>query len=60
MELVEFIRRVQWVEAVLYAKDIGILHKRILVCAFKGAHFVKKLSLKIKSRKTVKSRKKSD
>ncbi len=45
-QLVEFIRRVQWSEAIENAKDIGLLHRNVLLLAFRGAHLVKRATLK--------------
>ena len=40
-QLVEFIRRVQWLEAIKNAKDIGVVHRAILLLSFRAAHMVK-------------------
>jgi hypothetical protein len=45
-QLVEFIRRVQWSEAIENAKDIGTVHRAVLLLAFRSAHLVKHAALK--------------
>ena len=50
-QLIEFIRRVQWSDAIENAKGIGPLHRRILLLAFRAAYLVKYLRLKIKLKK---------
>jgi len=45
-QLVEFIRRVQWTEAIENAKDIGTVHRAVLLLAFQAAHLVKRAALK--------------
>lgn len=47
-QLVEFIRRVQWSEAIENAKDIGPLHRSVLLLAFRAANLVKRAGLKKK------------
>lgn len=47
-QLVEFIRRVQWLEAIENAKDIGPLHGRVLVLAFRAAHLLKRAKLRMR------------
>ena len=47
-QLIVFIRRVQWSEAIENAKDIGLLHRGVLLLAFRTAHLVKRTSLKVK------------
>ncbi len=45
-QLIDFIRRVQWTEAIENTKDIGLLHKNMLLLAFRAANLVKKAILK--------------
>ena len=45
-QLIEFIRRVQWSEAIENAKDIGSLHRGVLLLAFRAANLVKHARLK--------------
>lgn len=45
-ELIEFIRRVQWSEAIENAKEIGPIHRTVLLLAFRAAHLVKRAALK--------------
>lgn len=45
-ELIEFIRRVQWSEAIENAKEIGAIHRTVLLLAFRSAHLVKRAALK--------------
>lgn len=45
-ELIEFIRRVQWSEAIENAKEIGPIHRTVLLLAFRSAHLVKRAALK--------------
>lgn len=45
-QLIEFIRRVQWSEAIENAKDIGLLHRGVLLLTFRAAHLVKRAILK--------------
>ncbi|MNJ65555.1 hypothetical protein D3C77_615720 [compost metagenome] len=47
-QLIEFVRRVQWSEAIESAKDIGPVHRRVLLLAFRAAHLFKRASLKVK------------
>ncbi|WP_445939265.1 hypothetical protein [Pseudomonas sp.] len=49
-ELIEFIRRVQWVEVIERAKNIGSFHRATLLLAFRSAHLVKRLKLLVKYR----------
>jgi FMN phosphatase YigB (HAD superfamily) len=44
--LIEFIRRVQWSEAIENAKDIGPIHRGVLLLTFRAAHLVKRTRLK--------------
>lgn len=53
--LVEFIRRVQWSEAIKNAKDIGPFHRTILLLAFRAAHLVKRAAMKAKIAKRSKN-----
>jgi FMN phosphatase YigB (HAD superfamily) len=46
MELIEFIRRVQWTEAIENAKEIGPIHRTVLRLAFQAAHLIKRAVLK--------------
>ena len=46
LQLIEFIRRVQWSEAIKNSKDIGALHRTVLLLAFRAAHLVKRAALK--------------
>lgn len=45
-KLIEFIRRVQWSEAIENAKEIGPIHRTVLLLAFRAAHLVKRAALK--------------
>ncbi|MCG9032998.1 hypothetical protein [Laribacter hongkongensis] len=45
-QLIEFIRRVQWSEAIEHAKEIGPLHRIVLLLAFRAAHLVKRATLR--------------
>lgn len=45
-QLIEFIRRVQWSEAIENAKEIGSLHRGLLLLTFRSAHLVKRARLK--------------
>lgn len=45
-KLIEFIRRVQWSEAIAGAKEIGPVHRALLLFAFRAAHLVKRAVLK--------------
>ncbi len=54
-QLVEFIRRVQWSEAIENAKDIGTAHRTVLLMAFRAAHLVKRTALKAKLAKRSKN-----
>jgi predicted HAD superfamily hydrolase len=56
-QLIEFIRRVQWVEAIENAKNIGRFHRTVLLIAFRAAHFVKRAVLKVKLAKQSKNSK---
>jgi predicted HAD superfamily hydrolase len=47
-QLIDFIRRVQWSEAIKNAKDINPLHRAALLTAFRAAHLIKRLVFKIK------------
>jgi FMN phosphatase YigB (HAD superfamily) len=47
-ELIEFIRRVQWSEAIAYAKDIGSFHRNVLLLTFRAANLVKRVMLRAK------------
>lgn len=53
--LIEFIRRVQWSEAIASARDIGWIHRRVLLLAFQAAHLIKRTSLKMKQARLPKS-----
>ena len=46
--LIEFIRRVQWSEAIQHAKDISPLHRALLVMTFRVAHFFKRTVFKVR------------
>jgi hypothetical protein len=48
-QLIEFIRRVQWTEAIANAKDIGMLHRSLLLLAFRAAHIVKRAVFSIRN-----------
>ncbi|WP_127960347.1 hydrolase [Serratia microhaemolytica] len=50
-QLVEFIRRVQWTQAIKNAKGISVFHRVILLLLFRAAHLVKFLRLRMKFRK---------
>lgn len=50
-QLVEFIRRVQWSEAIDKATDIGPLHRAVLLLTFRAAHLVKRSMLKARHTK---------
>lgn len=54
-QLVEFIRRVQWSEAIKNAKDIGMIHRAVLLLAFRSAHLVKRAALKARLAKRSKN-----
>lgn len=45
-QLIEFVRRVQWSEAIENAKDIGAIHRAVLLLVFRAAHMVKRAALK--------------
>jgi predicted HAD superfamily hydrolase len=47
-QLIDFIRRVQWAEAIKYAKGIGVLHRTVLLLTFRAAHMVKHAALKLR------------
>lgn len=46
--LIDFIRRVQWSEAIANAKDIGPIHRCVLVLAFRSANLVKRAALRVR------------
>jgi FMN phosphatase YigB (HAD superfamily) len=48
LQLIEFIRRVQWSEAIKNAKDIGPFHRSTLLLAFRAANLLKRTVLNIK------------
>lgn len=54
-QLIEFIRRVQWSEAIENAKEIGPLHRTVLLLAFRAAHLVKREALKARLTKRSKN-----
>lgn len=54
-QLIEFIRRVQWSEAIENAKDIGMVHRAVLLLAFRSAHLVKRAALKARLAKRSKN-----
>jgi hypothetical protein len=54
-QLVEFIRRVQWSEAIENAKGIGMVHRAVLLLAFRSAHLVKRAALKARLAKRSKN-----
>ena len=54
-QVIEFIRRVQWSEAIANAKDIGSLHRSVLLLAFRAANLVKRAGLKMKHAKRSKN-----
>lgn len=54
-QLIEFIRRVQWSEAIANAKDISSLHRSALLLAFRAANLVKIAGLKVKLAKRSKN-----
>lgn len=54
-KLIEFIRRVQWSEAIENAKDIGLLHRSVLLLVFRAANVVKRTGLKVKLAKRSKN-----
>jgi len=54
-QLIEYIRRVQWSEAIANAKDIGPFHRRVLHLAFRTANLVKYAGLKAKFAKRSKN-----
>ncbi len=47
-ELIEYIRRVQWSEAIANAKDIGLFHRSVLLLVFRAANLFKVAGLKMK------------
>lgn len=47
-ELIEFIRRVQWTEAIASAKDIDSFHRGLLLLAFQVANLIKMARLRAK------------
>lgn len=47
-ELINFIRRVQWSEAIENTKEIGLFHRAVLLLAFRAAHLVRRTVLKAK------------
>jgi len=59
-ELIEFVRRVQWVAVVENAKDIGFLNRSLLVRLFRLAHVVKKSLFTLNLRKNLQLRKKTE
>ncbi len=54
-QLIEFIRRVQWSEAIENAKDIGLIHRTVLLLAFRAAHWIKRSALKVRRAKRSKN-----
>ncbi|GGY29292.1 hypothetical protein GCM10011289_35400 [Paludibacterium paludis] len=54
-KLIEFIRRVQWSEAIESAKGISPLHRTALLLAFRVANVIKKLYLQLKLAKRSKN-----
>jgi hypothetical protein len=54
-QLFDFIRRVQWSEAIENAKDIAPLHRKLLILTFRTAHLVKRAVLKIRLAKRSKN-----
>lgn len=46
-QLIEFIRRIQWSEAICKTKDIGLLHRTLLFLAFYSANFIRRTRLKL-------------
>lgn len=54
-QLIEYVRRIQWPEAIENAKDIGPFHRRILLLTFRVAHLAKRARLKAKLVKQSKS-----
>lgn len=47
-ELIEFIRRVQWSEAIFYATDISSFHRNVLLLTFRLANLIKSTILRAK------------
>jgi FMN phosphatase YigB (HAD superfamily) len=47
-ELTDFIRRVQWSAAIASSKDLGILHKALLLGAFYAANLAKRTILRLR------------
>lgn len=46
-QLIEFIRRVQWTEAIKLTKELGFLNRFFLILIFRFAHILKKLVIRI-------------
>ena len=47
-QLIEYIRRVQWSEAIENARDMGPIHRRVLLQTFRTANWLKRTGLKLK------------
>jgi FMN phosphatase YigB (HAD superfamily) len=47
-QLIEFVRRVQWSEAIKHAQNIGFFHRNALLFVFRTANFIKRTVLKSK------------
>ena len=57
-EVIDFVRRVQWTEAIKNMKDLSQLHRFVLVIVFYTANFFKRVKFKVRllKRKLYKSR----
>lgn len=47
-EVIDFVRRVQWTEAVKNMKDLSLLHRIVLVIVFHTANFLKRVLFKVR------------
>jgi hypothetical protein len=52
-ELIQFVRRVQWTQAIAQANELGRFHRSMLLTIFRFAHFIKRMSLKLKQAKRI-------
>lgn len=46
-ELIEYVRRVQWSEAIQKAAELGWMHRSLLVLIFRAANYVKRIRRKL-------------
>jgi hypothetical protein len=44
-KIIEFVRRIQWLEAVKNTNDIGFIHRFLIIFIFKTAHLIKRIRL---------------